>query len=102
MNKRQLKKARRSQIRIYTGSGAIPGPFRTMRQAIRLARRYGHRIVFRYEFGWRTIKWSERSTRAPAMWCTSLTLVTKDGTEHRSTDEALRRMGPFDYGKIVR
>jgi hypothetical protein len=102
MNKRQRKKARRKQIRLYTWHGAAPGPFRTMKSAIRYARRHGDQIVFRWEFGWRTIHWPERVVRAPALWGVSLVVLTKGGVVRRSTHEAVRRMGPFEYGKVAR
>jgi hypothetical protein len=102
MNKRQRKKARRKQIRIYTQHGAIPGPYRNIRQAIRLARRSGQPYVFRYEFQWRTIRWTERVTRAPGMWCVSFMRVTKDGVVRRSRQEALQSLSPLHFNKVVR
>ena len=102
MNKRQRKKARRKQIRIFTAKGAIPGPFKTMKTAIRYARKHGERIVLRWEFGRRTIWWSRRVTRSPALWCVSLAVLTKDGVRRFSKFQALRRMGCFDYGRVAR
>lgn len=101
MNKRQRKKARRSQIRVYTSQGAIPGPYRNLRQAIRIARQHGHPFVFRYKFQWRTIRWSHRIVRTPAMWCVSIVRLTADGVARGPSEDALRNWSPWHYGKVV-
>jgi len=102
MNKRQRKKARRKQIRIYTQLGAIPGPFRSIKQAIRYAQKRDDKFVFRLQFGWRTLHWSRKTVRTPAMWCISLVRITNDGADRRPSKEALQCMSPLHYGKVVR
>jgi hypothetical protein len=101
MNKRQLKKARRKQIRIYTDLGATPGPFRTIRQATNYAQKHGALHVLRYQFGWRTIRWSKRTVRGSAMWCVSWIRLTENGIDRRPSMEALRYWPAMYYGSDV-